>query len=182
MTAAMRTRLGGSHPPGLVRHERNRGVQVQTWSVHDLDEIFSLRSVLEPWGCRLAAAGGTVEVAPDGRPTDVDELTELNNRFHRMILEASGNSRLTGVDLFPVQPGGTAPQPGPPPRARGGPRRTGPRLGGVGHAQPRPRGMALHPAGPRPLTPDPGAARGARPAIVGHQFTRASPDARPFCV
>ncbi|WP_433385756.1 GntR family transcriptional regulator [Micromonospora sp. KLBMP9576] len=95
---------------GLVRHERNRGVQVQTWSSRDLDEIFSLRSVLEPWGCRLAASAGTVdvdaldalahrmdEVAPGGRPSDVDELTALNNRFHRMILEASGNSRLAGV-------------------------------------------------------------------------------------
>jgi DNA-binding GntR family transcriptional regulator len=27
---------------GLVRYERNRGVQVQVWSVRDLDEIFSL--------------------------------------------------------------------------------------------------------------------------------------------
>ena len=75
---------------GLVRHERNRGVQVQAWSIHDLDEIFGLRSVLEPWGCRLAATTGAVdldaldalahrmdELAPGGRPTDVDELTRL---------------------------------------------------------------------------------------------------------
>ncbi|MET7817898.1 GntR family transcriptional regulator [Micromonospora zamorensis] len=101
---------------GLVRHERNRGVQVQAWSIHDLDEIFSLRAVLEPWGCRLAATTGTIdvealdalahrmdEVAPDGRPTDVDELTELNNRFHRMILEASDNSRLAGVVSSVIQ-------------------------------------------------------------------------------
>ena len=35
---------------GLVRYERNRGVQVAAWTAEDLHEIFSLRSVLEPWG------------------------------------------------------------------------------------------------------------------------------------
>jgi DNA-binding GntR family transcriptional regulator len=101
---------------GLVRYERNRGVQVQMWTVRDLDEIFSLRSVVEPWGCRLAALSGRAdldllaelaaamdEIAPDGRPTDVDRLTELNNRFHRTILEAADNSRLTAVIEAVVQ-------------------------------------------------------------------------------
>src|SRR5262245_2588975 len=101
---------------GLVRYERHRGVQVQNWSVHDLDEIFSLRSVLEPWGCRLAAANGTVDIAaladlagrmdaiaPDGRPSDVDKLTELNNAFHRMVLEAADNGRLTSVISAVIQ-------------------------------------------------------------------------------
>lgn len=101
---------------GLVRYERNRGVQVQVWSERDLDEIFSLRSVLEPWGCRLAAIGGTVdlaaledlacrmdEIAPGGRPSDVDKLTGLNNLFHRTILEAADNSRLTGVISSVIQ-------------------------------------------------------------------------------
>ncbi len=100
---------------GLVRHERNRGVQVQAWSVHDLDEIFSLRSVLEPWGCRLAAGSPDLDVdeldrlaramdeAAGGRTPDVDTITELNNRFHRLILEAAGNSRLTGVVASVVQ-------------------------------------------------------------------------------
>ncbi|MFG1623097.1 GntR family transcriptional regulator [Kribbella sp. NPDC049227] len=101
---------------GLVRYERNRGVQVQVWSVRDLDEIFSLRSVLEPWGCRLAATSGRADltmlaeladamdrIAPDGLPTDVDRLTELNNRFHRAILEAADNTRLTAVISSIVQ-------------------------------------------------------------------------------
>ncbi|MEU8225200.1 GntR family transcriptional regulator [Kribbella sp. NPDC048915] len=101
---------------GLVRHERNRGVQVQMWTVRDLDEIFSLRSVVEPWGCRLAAESGRADldlltelatamdaIAPDGHPTDVDRLTELNNRFHRTILDAADNSRLTAVLSAVVQ-------------------------------------------------------------------------------
>jgi DNA-binding GntR family transcriptional regulator len=101
---------------GLVRYERHRGVQVQNWSVQDLDEIFSLRSVLEPWGCRLAAENGTVDLdvlddlasrmdalAPDGRPSDVDKLTELNNRFHRTVLDGADNGRLTGVIASVIQ-------------------------------------------------------------------------------
>jgi DNA-binding GntR family transcriptional regulator len=101
---------------GLVRYERHRGVQVQNWSVGDLDEIFSLRSVLEPWGCRLAALNGTADVvaledlacrmdaiAPEGRPSDVDKLTELNNAFHRAVLESADNSRLTSVIAAVIQ-------------------------------------------------------------------------------
>jgi DNA-binding GntR family transcriptional regulator len=101
---------------GLVNYERNRGVQVAAWSVRDLDEIFSLRSVLEPWGCRLAATTGLADivllselasemdqVAPSGHPTDVNRLTDLNNQFHRAILEAADNTRLTSVISSVIQ-------------------------------------------------------------------------------
>ena len=101
---------------GLVRYERHRGVQVQNWNVRDLDEIFSLRSALEPWGCRAAATNGTVDLAvladlasqmdtlaPDGRPSDVDKLTELNNTFHRAVLDGANNTRLTGVIASVIQ-------------------------------------------------------------------------------
>ncbi|MGL5819122.1 MAG: GntR family transcriptional regulator [Phycicoccus sp.] len=94
---------------GLVRHERHRGVQVVEWSTGDLDELFGLRALLEPWGCGLAAARGEVDLdaltaladrmdaAAARRTPDLDVVTELNNRFHRTILEASGNSRLVGL-------------------------------------------------------------------------------------
>ncbi|KRF30620.1 GntR family transcriptional regulator [Nocardioides sp. Soil805] len=94
---------------GLVRHEPNRGVQVEDWGVDDLDEIFSLRSQLEPWGCGLAAATGLADLVlldeladrmdAEARrdPPDLDAITELNNRFHRAVLEASGNGRLVGL-------------------------------------------------------------------------------------
>lgn len=92
---------------GLVRHELNRGVQVASWDWRDLDEIFSLRSVLEPFGSALAATSGQVDLdelgaladamdAAAGRERpDLDEITRLNNQFHRAIMQASGNSRLT---------------------------------------------------------------------------------------
>lgn len=94
---------------GLVVHQRNRGVQVQTWSAADLNEIYSLRSLLEPYGCRLAASTGTVDldalnamatamerVANAAHP-DLDKMTRLNNSFHRLIIEASGNARLADL-------------------------------------------------------------------------------------
>ena len=94
---------------GLVRHEPNRGVQVERWGVEDLDEIFSLRSHLEPWGCGLAATTGLADLDTLGRladrmdeearrdPPDLDAITELNNEFHRGVLEASGNGRLVAM-------------------------------------------------------------------------------------
>lgn len=94
---------------GLVRHEPNRGVQVEDWGAGDLDEIFSLRSQLEPWGCGLAAASGLADLDALGEladrmdeearrdPPDLDAITELNNEFHRRVLEASGNGRLVGL-------------------------------------------------------------------------------------
>jgi len=100
---------------GLVSHERNRGVQVAAWTAEDLDEIFSLRSVLEPWACRLAAMSASVDLdeldrlahdmdaAARGSVADVDRITELNNRFHRLILEGSKNRRLRSVVSSIVQ-------------------------------------------------------------------------------
>lgn len=94
---------------GLVRYEPNRGVQVQTWQTQDLEEIFGLRALLEPWGSRLAAERGLIDVdaltelairlETAARQDDPDfaELTDLNNRFHGMILAASGTNHLHGL-------------------------------------------------------------------------------------
>ena len=72
---------------GLVSHERNRGVQVAAWTAEDLDEIFSLRSVLEPWACRLAAMSASVDLDElDGsrtrwtRPREVPSRTSIGSR------------------------------------------------------------------------------------------------------
>jgi len=100
---------------GLVLHERNRGVQVQSWSTKDLDEIFGLRSLLEPWGASLAANRGTIdldyltritddmEIATDQNKPDTVQLTEVNNLFHRAILEASGNDHLCSLVTSIIQ-------------------------------------------------------------------------------
>ncbi|UYM04659.1 GntR family transcriptional regulator [Solicola gregarius] len=94
---------------GLVLYQQNRGVQVQSWRTEDLEEIFALRTLLEPWGCSLAATSGLADIEQLGtladamdtvaakRRPDLVELTDLNNRFHGAILEASGNSRLRSL-------------------------------------------------------------------------------------
>lgn len=100
---------------GLVLYQPNRGMQVQSWSVVDLAEIYELRTLLEPFGCRLAARTGTADidrldalanemdrVAARDEP-DVARLTDLNNRFHAIVLAASGNARLQSLVTSVVQ-------------------------------------------------------------------------------
>jgi DNA-binding GntR family transcriptional regulator len=91
---------------GLVNHERNRGFQVESWTLKDLEEVYSLRSLLEPYATGRAATSGLLDIGAlaalaeemddaIGRPKlDVGIITELNNRFHDAIMEASGNQRL----------------------------------------------------------------------------------------
>ncbi len=90
-------------------HERNRGVKVQSWTPKDLADIYALRSLVEPWACGMAAAGGAVDIdllreladnmdSVVSKPQpDLDRLTQLNSRFHTTILEASGNSRISSL-------------------------------------------------------------------------------------
>lgn len=102
---------------GLVELLPNRGARVAGWTEHDLDEIFDLRVILESYGARLAASNITAdqlnylrtlcnqmdaEVASD-RHIRFQHLTELNNRFHRGVLEASGNRRLVAISASVVQ-------------------------------------------------------------------------------
>ncbi|MEO7005720.1 MAG: GntR family transcriptional regulator [Terrimesophilobacter sp.] len=100
---------------GLVRHERNRGAQVQSWTFKDLQDVYALRSLVEPWACGLAAAGGRADLetltrlademdaaATPPRP-DLDTLTDLNSRFHDAILEATGNDRIRSMLASLVQ-------------------------------------------------------------------------------
>lgn len=89
---------------GLVRHERHRGVQVQRWSEQDLEEIFEIRAMLEPYAARRAATSDTLDVealaaladAMDAAAAvhDVDAVTALNNEFHAAVVQASGRTRL----------------------------------------------------------------------------------------
>jgi DNA-binding GntR family transcriptional regulator len=93
---------------GMVVFERNRGVRIQQTTAHDLEEVFSLRLLLEVPAAfraaqqmqaddvqRLAEALGTVEEFA-AAPT-VRAQQELDFGFHRVILDAAGNRRLTAV-------------------------------------------------------------------------------------
>jgi DNA-binding GntR family transcriptional regulator len=111
--------LGVSHTPirealkqleveGLVEHVPYRGVRVIEFSVNDVEDIYTMRSVLEG----LAAAAAAVHLTKDelieirraheamvavDNPTTTDglqALRELNRQFHRLIIQGSRRTHL----------------------------------------------------------------------------------------
>jgi DNA-binding GntR family transcriptional regulator len=113
---ALATELGVSRTPvrealikmaeqGMVRFERNRGVRILQTTVHDLEEVFELRLLLEVPAARRACAkfdaAGLKELRDEfeamecaARDGDEVRMWEHDRRFHRTILEATGNKRL----------------------------------------------------------------------------------------
>ncbi|MFR9801641.1 GntR family transcriptional regulator [Pseudonocardia sp. RS010] len=110
------TQLGVSRTPvrealiklaqqGMVRFERNRGVRILLTSLHDLEEVFALRLLLEPPAVRRAVTrlDGNhkrelrrmfAHMEKAARVDDEFTMFEHDRRFHRVLLEASGNARL----------------------------------------------------------------------------------------
>ncbi len=109
---------------GMVRFERNRGVRILQTSLHDLEEIFALRLLLEVPAAYVAAEQITdpelrslrKEFAAMERAAqagDEQTLMEHDRKFHGIVLEASGNRRLAGTvdrlrDLVLVRGASTA--------------------------------------------------------------------------
>jgi DNA-binding GntR family transcriptional regulator len=94
---------------GLIEYEPNRGVKIASWSPRDVDEIFHIRELLEPYACRLVASRGEVDLetldelatemeyeASRERP-DLGRVSDLNNVFHSQIVLAAGNQRLVSI-------------------------------------------------------------------------------------
>ena len=90
---------------GMVRFERNRGVRILQTSLHDLEEVFALRLLLEVPATRRAVRLLTPSAGRELRrqfqameraaaADDEFRMMEHDRRFHRMLLAASGNSRL----------------------------------------------------------------------------------------
>lgn len=117
--ARLAERLGVSRTPvreallhlarqGLVRFEKNRGVRILESSAHDLDEVFSLRLLLEVPAARRAAELATEDdldalaaalAAMASRMAEDDEagFMEHDKAFHETILRVAGNRRLVAV-------------------------------------------------------------------------------------
>lgn len=93
---------------GLVTLVPNLGARVNAWGEQDLDEIFGLRVLLESHAAELAASRiGQREIAELERlceqmeevishypQVDHQALSVYNDRFHSLLLKASGNRRL----------------------------------------------------------------------------------------
>lgn len=87
----------------------NRGVRVKSWSIHDVEEIFEARVLIESYLSRQAATRiSAVElaalrglavamrdiVATTASAKVIDKWFVANEEFHQIISSASGNSRL----------------------------------------------------------------------------------------
>ncbi|MFA5581175.1 MAG: GntR family transcriptional regulator [Paracoccaceae bacterium] len=96
---------------GFVDTRHNSGARVADWSSQDIDEIIEMRSLLEGFGAEIAArkiteaqlgelrdlAAEMEAAAARGTSESLEAITELNSRFHMVIIVASGNRRLAEV-------------------------------------------------------------------------------------
>ena len=140
---------------GVVRFERNRGVRVLETSVHDLEEVFTLRLLLEVPATYRACAlltdddldalqrelDAMATLADDG---DENAFMAHDTRFHEIVLTAAGNRRLASIvgglrDLVRFRGASTV---GPQPRPAVDPRRARRRHRGPARARRRARGRA----------------------------------------
>jgi DNA-binding GntR family transcriptional regulator len=96
---------------GLVVFERNRGVRIVKQDRHDVEEVFELRLLLEVHATRLAVmtrGGGSndfvnrlrVQInAMESHLDDEPSFMVHDRAFHEIILDGSGNHRLTAFVL-----------------------------------------------------------------------------------
>jgi len=96
---------------GLVEFFANRGAYVTHWSQSDVEEVFALRTVLEAHAAELAAARLTIagleelarfatameEVVGAGPDREFAALARCNGEFHRIIIAAAANQRLSAM-------------------------------------------------------------------------------------
>lgn len=105
----IREALRRLHAEGLVHFEPNHGAIVASFEPEDAEEIFELRALLEPAGARRAAIRASeAEIAElrvlaeeqmrestQRRGAYLKRIGELNDRFHRLIQQASNSRRLS---------------------------------------------------------------------------------------
>jgi len=89
----------------MVKFERNRGIRILRTSLHDLEEVFTLRLLLEVPAARQAARRAGPEthrtlsralsqMERSARADDEARFMDHDRALHRAILEAAGNMRL----------------------------------------------------------------------------------------
>ncbi len=93
---------------GYIRTSANQGAVVAEWTAEDMDHVFELRALLEPYGAARAArhigAEGIAQLrelansqyaeSEARSPGFIERIGDLNSRFHRLLQSYSGNPRL----------------------------------------------------------------------------------------
>jgi len=91
---------------GLITLERHRGARVASWSEQDIEEIYSMRSVLEglaiEWACKNATAADLVAMEEVliryGKLTDKQrtpkEVSKIDLEFHSALFASAHHERL----------------------------------------------------------------------------------------
>lgn len=95
---------------GYVELRANKGATVIDWTGAELYEVFDVRAILEGHGCALAARYATAAQVEQlkaeadrfqqlvlAATVDTRAVTESNNRFHQLILDAGRNRRLAAM-------------------------------------------------------------------------------------
>jgi DNA-binding GntR family transcriptional regulator len=90
---------------GLIRLDAHRGASVRELTAEELEELYSLRILLEPEIIRRAWPHLTDEIVEEtirlndamGAAETIAEWTALNTRFHQMIFDLCGSPRLLSL-------------------------------------------------------------------------------------
>lgn len=107
----VRTALKRMVDDGLATANVGQGIRVAEWSEWDIEEMFQLRMLLEPYAASLAAQRGSEEMLAalrasndqmaaaikDGGPDAIARVQEANRRFHHVLLDSSGSPRLRAM-------------------------------------------------------------------------------------
>ena len=90
---------------GLISLEPHKGAVVNSLTMEDINEIYELRTILEPFTLEKSIPNLTLEdiVQLENlhkkmlKTTDVETYVDLNNQFHNLSLSGSKSKRLHGL-------------------------------------------------------------------------------------
>jgi len=104
-TTPVREALRDLAAEGLVKLNAHRSAIVQPGSLDEMDEVYSLRILLEPYAARHACDQITAEQLAEARDVhsrmlttqDEDEWVALNSVFHQILMDSAGSPRLSAI-------------------------------------------------------------------------------------
>ncbi len=104
-TTPVREALRDLAAEGLVKLDAHRSAIVQPGSLDEMEEVYSLRILLEPYAARRACDNITEQQLSEARAThermlatrDEDEWVMLNAVFHQTLVDSAGSPRLSAI-------------------------------------------------------------------------------------